>query len=165
MRSERNDKDNNDTNGTPPCTRRRSPCVVGQKKPITRPYVRDVRLPGAASVEPKTADSNKLAWRPAEHRRRTALGRDWSFTPRPDRNAAVRKRIQPGLCGYAEAVITMKTGYKRKYTKNTDTYIVRTIYKEPHYQRLNYIRLLSKSQVLRKHDLRHIGLIKNKQTL
>ena len=59
----------------------------------------------------------------------------------------------------------MKTGYKRKYTKNTDTYIVRTIYKEPHYQRLNYIRLLSKSQVLRKHDLRHVGLIKNKQVL
>jgi len=58
----------------------------------------------------------------------------------------------------------MKTGYKRKYTENTVTYIVRTIYNEPQYQRLNYIRLLSKSQVLRKHDLRLIGPIK-KQVL
>jgi len=92
--------------------------VVGQEKnPSLDRTSTDVRLPGAASVEPKTADINKLTWRPAEHRRRTALCREWSFTPPWDRNAAVRKRIQQGLCGYAEPVITMKTWHKRKYTK------------------------------------------------
>ena len=81
--------------------------------------------------EPKTADINKLGWRPNtdadQHYVESGLLPPW------DRNAAVRKRIQQGLCGYAEPVITMKTWYKRKYTKKKTENIVTSIV------RINYL--------------------------
>ena len=57
--------------------------------------------------EPKTADGNKLCWRP-----NTVADQHYvesGLLPPSDRNAAVRKRTLQGLCEYAQTVITVKT--------------------------------------------------------
>ena len=56
----------NDVNDTPPHLHSQKNAVCGRprKKPITRPYVNSRAPSWRRECEPKTADINKLGWRP-----------------------------------------------------------------------------------------------------